>query len=588
MIKPIKRSVKISKGIIYIFLMIYLIIIGISLESFINYYTKEHPGELPVFLNYIPWACYLGALFSGIGLIIYARNVRINKTRELKSQKRSHGSLYKQALFAIIFGFSLVPLLGPVIDQGVNDHNFSIYNHGDFGCSDFSNMIKDIDGEGYDVMSLQSSLSALQRTDKKVLLVLMGPNSFYNPIFEIPFFIKFFQNGNSLLLCHDHGSTSQLLWEIFAASALNLLNGSSIEDLVPVTLFPTGYLRDNASFSVNPLFPIITNFEDHSTGITSGVHEVILSAASAAAGGPLVDIFGWNVHGSSSDVFSFVDKNNDKKYDYEDDYLDLTFLNILLDIPEEFLKLPLGFPFTPAVFMSKETSKNRIFVSSDASLWNNEMINLPYDNEILGRNVIRWLTRQDQPENPKSDWIVVFDEAHIRPEQSRDLSSAGIFGFILQYVIHLSTNPVTLWLYPLIAVYSLRKYLPKSGSKKAQKKKTKREEQKEDVIRFRTSSFFAKKIEWYHNKAQYSKALTLLNRRLERKLNVQLGDKKLNTKNVVELIQLKDPNITKNKVKRIARFIDTIMDLKLGKLKIRDEIQFENLFFEMEWVVNNI
>ncbi|MBY9005409.1 MAG: hypothetical protein KGD63_01490 [Candidatus Lokiarchaeota archaeon] len=583
--KPVKRSVKISKGIIYTFFIIYLIIIGISLEGFINFYTNQHPGELPVFINYIPWVCYLGSIFSAIGLIIFARNVRVHKTRELKSQKKSHGSLYKQALFGIIFGFSLVPLLGPVIDKGVNDHNFSIHNSGWNGCSDFSDIIK---GNGFDVMSLQSSLSATERMDKNILLVLMGPNSVYNPIFEIPFFIKFFQERNSLLLCHDHGSTSVLLWEIFAASAINLLNGSSIDDLVPVTLFPKGYLRDNASFLINPLFPVITSFSDHSTGITSGVSQVLLSKASAAAGGPLVDIFGWNVHGKSSDVYSFVDKNNDKKYNYSDDYLDLTILNGILNIPEQFLKFPLGYPFTPTVFMSKQTTNSRIFVSSDASLWNNDLINRPgYDNSQLALNVINWLTRQDQGD-ARSDWVVVFDEAHIRPEQSRDLSSAGIFGFIMQYIVHLSTNPITLWIYPLIAVYSLKKYLPKSGGKKARKKERKAEEEKEEVIKFRTSSFFAKKIEWYHNKAQYGKALTLLNRRLERKLNVQLGDRKLTTKNVVDLIQQKDSNITKNKVKRIARFIDNMIDLKIGKLKIRDEIQFENLFFEMEWVANNL
>ena len=594
--KPAKRSVKFSKGIIYTFFIVYLIVIGISLEGFINYYTDAHPGELAVFLNYIPWLCYIGSIFSFVGLIIFARNIRMHKTRELKSKGKSHGSLYKQALFLIIFSFSLVPLLGPVIDKGVNDHNFSIHNSGWNGCSDFKETIENMGNENdrYDVMSLQSSLSAVERLDTNVLLVLMGPNSFYNPLFEIPFFIDFFQGDNSILIAHDHGSTKELLWEIFIASTITLI-GSNTTELIPVTLFSEGYLRDNLSHYVNdfgehfPDIPVITDFDDHGTGITSGINNIILNRASAPIGGPLTTAFGWNVIGQTSN-YGYVDKNGNIEYEIDKDVIDISFMRIFVpEIPEALTKLPLGppFPFSPLpVFMAKDTGNTRIFVSGDASLWSNQLVNKPgYDNNQLGQNVISWLTRQDT--QPKSNWTIVFDEAHIRPEQSRDLSSAGIFGFIMQYIIHLSTNPITAWIYPLLAVYTLRKYLPKKG-KKAERKKIEEEEKKEEKIRFRTSSFFAKKIQWYHEKSQYSKALTLLNRRLERKLNVQLGDKKLTTKNVIDLIELKDPNISKNKVKRIARFIDNILDLKAGKLKIRDGIEFENLFFEMEWVANNI
>ncbi len=34
--------------------------------------------------------------------------------------------------------------------------------------------------------------------------------------------------------------------------------------------------------------------------------------------------------------------------------------------------------------------------------------------------------------------------------------------------------------------------------------------------------------------------------------------------------------------------MDKILLIKEGKEKIRNEQDFENLFFEMEWVVNNI
>jgi hypothetical protein len=53
------------------------------------------------------------------------------------------------------------------------------------------------------------------------------------------------------------------------------------------------------------------------------------------------------------------------------------------------------------------------------------------------------------------------------------------------------------------------------------------------------------------------------------------------------MIKAKEPGISRYKIKRISRFMDTVLDIKGGK-KINDERIFEELFFEMEWVVNNI
>ncbi len=212
------------------------------------------------------------------------------------------------------------------------------------------------------------------------------------------------------------------------------------------------------------------------------------------------------------------------------------------------------------------------------------MINEPgYDNSQFGKNIIDWLTYGES----KEDWVVIFDEAHIRPEYSRDFTSAGIFGFITQYIVHLSTNPITAWIYPLLAIYSLKKYLPKKDEKK-EKKKAKEQETQEERERFRTSSFFAEKIEWYREKSRYGKALTLLYRRLERKLNALLSGRKITTQNVMAMVIAKDPKITKLKIRRISKFMDRIIAIKEGKMKVKNEQDFENLFFEMEWVVNNL
>ncbi|MFW9782108.1 MAG: hypothetical protein ACFFFB_07480 [Candidatus Heimdallarchaeota archaeon] len=578
------KNVNLSKGIIFVFFTIFLIFYGIFMSDFMDIFEENNPGEaLPSYLSYIPFVCYVGAIFLGISFIIFLRNITAQKSREVLSRKKVQtGSIYKEALLLTIFIFAFVPLIGPIFDRGENDQNFSIYNDDWNGASDFKYTLEQ---EGYDIMAIQTSLSATERLNKlnkSILLILLGTNQFYNPINEIPYFINFFKSTvpNSLLICHDHGSTSTLLWEIFIASALD----PDIQGALPVTIFPNGILRDNGSYELRPDFPVIESFPGHPTTAgtnppSTNIDRIILSEASAVVGGPFVTYFGWDVVGSTTD-YSYVDVNGDYMYKEVDDYVDLSMISAVIPVfPDR-----LGLGRAQTVFVAKDTGIGRIFLSADASLFNNELINQPgFDNRQFGINIVNWLTFN----HPKEDWVIAFDEAHIRPEYSRDLTSAGIFGFIIQYIIHLSTNPITAWIYPLLAVYTLRKYLPKKDEK-AQKKKAKKQEQKEEHERFRTSSYFAQKIEWFRNKNEYSKALKLLYRRLERKLNTQLGDRLISTKNVVDLAIAKEPNISKVKTKRISKFIDRMLSIKEGKSKVKNEQDFENLFFEMEWVVNNI
>ncbi len=573
-----KKSIFISKLIVFAFFSIYFIIFGVILSQFINSAQISNPGSIPIYITYIPLLCYVGSIFTLLGLLIVIRNARTEKPKgPKKDTKLKASAMYKQALFLIIFVFSFVPLFASIIDSGVNDQNFSIYNYDYYqGGYRFKHLIEN---QGYtDIRAVQSSLSATQRlgieSNKSILLILFGPNQFYDPVFEIPYFINFFEGGNSLLILHDHGSTSTLLWEILIASMFDpTIN-------IPVTVFPDGILRDNQSFERNPEFPVISNFSPHPT--TSGINKVVLSRATAAVGGPLISFFGWNPIGFST-IYGFVDKNGDKMYKYEDDSVDLTFMNASLPmIPDYLLKVPLG-GFPQTVFMAKDLGGSRIFVSSDASMFNNELImNTNFDNARFATNIINWLTYGE------NDWIIVFDEAHIRPEFMRDLTSAGIYGFIMQYIIHLSTNPITAWIYPILAVYSLKKYVPKKDKKKEQKKKAEEQEKKEQRMKFRTSSFFAEKIQWYKDKRKFEKGLTLLFRRLERKLNSQLSGSPITTDNVANLVIAKDPNAKKFKIRRITRFLEKMLAIKNGKLKIRNENEFQEFFYEMEWVSVNI
>lgn len=578
MVKPGKattKSINISKGIIFSFFTIFLIIFGIVLSEFSVSYQIFDPEGFPVFLTYLPLLSYIGAIFCGVGFIIVLRNATSQKSRQTQSRKKiKSGSIYKNALFLIIFIFSFIPILSPIIDRGENTQHFSVYNDRWNGCSELKDIIET---EGYEVMTVQSSLSAIERLDKSVLLILMGPNQFYDPIFEVPFFINFLNGSNSLLICHDHGSTSTLLWEILIASVFN-------PDIsVPLTIFPNGILRDNASYDTTPEFPVIKNFNPHATmSYPNSISQVILSRASCAVGGEFITHFGWTSVGETT-MSGFIDKDDNKRYTSPEDDLNLGFMSIIdlgFPLPETF---PLG-GYSQQVFLAHEmgsVDQPRIFVSADASLFNNELIDEPgYDNMDFAINIIEWLTFINDGRS-KDEWIIVFDEAHIRPEYSRDLTSAGIFGFIMQYIVHLSTNPITAWIYPVLAFYTLRKYLPKKDKKEEERKIAEEEEKKEEKARFRTSSFFAQKIEEFRDKSKYAEALKLLYRRLERKLHSQMKGQKISTRSVVDFVIAKDPSIAKSKIKRLSKFMDTILSIKDGKYKVREAEDFEELFFEM-------
>ena len=115
--KTTGKNVHVSMGLILGFLTIFLIIYGIFLTNFIEDYQRSNPtGSLPIYISYLPLVCYIGALFLGIGMLIYIRNVNIQKTREIQSRKKvKSGSIYKQALFITIFIFVFIPLFGMVL-----------------------------------------------------------------------------------------------------------------------------------------------------------------------------------------------------------------------------------------------------------------------------------------------------------------------------------------------------------------------------------------------------------------------------------------------------------------------------------------
>ncbi len=502
--------------------------------------------------------------------------------REFRRSKKSSWGI-QQALLVVLFIFAWIPLLGHIIDGGMNYRDHSVYNTRPTGNSEFREYVESM---GYETYAVQSSLSSLIRMNRSVCLVVFDPKQTYNPLAEVPFFIEMFDVNRtfdfSMLVCDDHGSTTSLMTEMFLSSAAA---AGSLSDTVPLALFPKGTLIDNATYDTAPWFPIIQDFTSHPT--TSGVSQVVLSRASAVLGGDLLSFFGWETIGRSSASYSFVDVNGDNMYKYEDDNYPIpeALINVLADFAG--LYFPEGIPlggYPQVTFAAKEISAGkRIFLSSDASLFDNDLITR-YDNLQFAYNIIDWLTYGDR------EIAIVFDESHNAPYGRREFNSAAMFGMFQGYINWLSTNPFLSWIYPLWAVRVIARWVPKDKDKK-RKKKRQEEEIEEEIkeLQFRTSSFFAEKINWYRINKEYNQALVLLYRRLERKINKMMGGTPPTVDTIVAQIKEAQQQYMKSEeLDRIRNFLIKMEQIKSKQIEIIDEKEFHDMFFEMEWTNEHI
>ena len=127
---------------------------------------------------------------------------RSGTLKEFSRQRKGQGEQveginlgFKAAMFLTIFFFAWAPILLPIIDQGENNNHNSIYNE---DWNGWSNYRTELENEGYNISSIQSSLSTIVslNTTKHIILVCPGPNKFYNPASEIPFFLTAFKENS--------------------------------------------------------------------------------------------------------------------------------------------------------------------------------------------------------------------------------------------------------------------------------------------------------------------------------------------------------------------------------------------------------
>lgn len=605
-------NMKGSKQIISFTFLVIVYILAIVPLGIGIYISLQNYALIAEYTNYI------GIVFLAIG-IFRAVTTLVNSAKEMsKKVTASEGTGPKgvsfgitSAIFVLIFFLAWAPIVLPLVDHGENTKSNSIYNANWNGWSNFADTLE---GLNYEVRSVQSSISTIAQLDsnKHVVLVVAGPNRFYNPASEIPFLLTAFKTNFSMMICDDHGTAGSLLTESFVASFVATKNP---EQATPLTFFPNGVLIDNESYWVTPEFPVIKDFADHP--ITNGISNVILGHATGFLGGEFLSGFGWDFIGQTSGHYSFIDVKRDNKYDQSTDVYPfpgaisglLAGQSGTLGLMGAFLEqgIPLG-GYAQAVFSTKEianhasyqsgndtiTYSSRIFCATDATWLDNELTNVQgYDNLDMGIQVIEWLTFTKDPE----DTIIVFDEAHIAPDSPTwnvgrtEMSSAASFGAVQQYLNWMSTNPILGIVAPLFLLQTFRKFIPKEDNKKKiQLRDLEEYERNKARLKFRTSSFFAQKINWYRQHRKYKQAILQLFRRLERKVNRLLGDSgDRSLAAVMAAIEREHGRYYSSDIyKRIQAFFEKMFKLKAGKDNIRDEREFELLFMEMSWVSDKI
>ncbi|UYP48174.1 hypothetical protein NEF87_004459 [Candidatus Lokiarchaeum ossiferum] len=577
------------------------------------------------YLNYIPLIFMAIVAFSAISSLSSAtKNISTERIASGESGSKSSFGI-KTALMVMVLILMWLPIVYPVVDGGENKKTNSIYNPLWNGWSNFREALEaDTEDGGYTVMSVQSSLSTISQLDKtkQVILVIPGPNVFYNPAAEVPYLLEAFSSNFSMFICDDHGTTETLMTEMFAAS----IGVLGFEHATPLTFFPKGILYENNTYSngdpmywKNPTFPIISDFPAHE--INQGIDQVVLGQATAFLGGSMLNMLGWNFIGQTSGSYSYIDTSGDGMYDPLEDVYTLggNIGDVLTSVSSDNAEMGIattmlkgGFPlggYEQAVFSTKDMGvnvaaingvhSNRVFCATDASWLNNELTSIDeFDNLQMGLNAMDWLTCG----RAHSDVIVVFDEAHITLDEQESLfgvnlagrteiNSAASFGAVQGYVNWLSTNPILGLVYPLFALQTLRKWIPKEGNKKKiQLKDLEAAEREKSILKFRTSSFFAQKINWYRQHKKYNQALLQLYRRMERKLNRLLGnsgDRSIDA--ILRAIRVeRGKYLSKDHFNRIKRFLEMMFDIKRNKTVIKEEREFETLFMEMSWVNDHI
>ena len=251
------------------------------------------------------------------------------------------------------------------------EYDYSIYNPEWNGCSTLKSIIE---GEGYHVRTVISTVHFLSRLKGSAVLVIIGPSTRIT-YSEAEAIVEFIRRGGSLLLA-DKGGLSNMLARMLGFS----FNGAPLLDV--------------GSYTKNPNYPVVALTETHN--ISYGVDYIVLNHPTGLHREALPeDLYGVVIVARSSSA-SWLDENHNERWDVGEE-------------EGSFIPVVIAFNF----------GNGRVVLVSDPTVFTNDMIRYG-GNLAFAKNTIRWLSYGN------IEFPVIFDVTHIAglPEEPRLLAWA--------------------------------------------------------------------------------------------------------------------------------------------------------------------
>jgi hypothetical protein len=449
----------------------------------------------------------------------------------------------KEALWMVLFFLAWTPLgfLAATTVFNVNQtypQDFSIYNTSWNGTSDFRQMIE---GDGYQTLAIQSSMSVISRYNGSAVLVILGPVRDFS-IDAVLTISDHLANGGGVLLADDFGtSNSSFYWlnQFLGAGFGAYLDSLGVSGFIS---FTGGVLYDLDNYDISPKLPVITRANMVSHPILAGVDELHLNWATAIS--PTCALgFGGVAFTSTR---TWVESNSSD-------------LNPSPD-PDEY---PGRLPVVGALDMGLVADGAGRFVAvSDPSVFTNDMTRRFPDNSQFAANVINWLSHGN------SSQPVIFCEQLLATPV---LSGEFFYGSFLGRIMWASTN---LWLapiYPLMTAIGIKKYLP--DMKKPEIKSV------SEVFMRKGQTYFGERMSYYRTEGNYARVVKMLYRKLRRSLQKKYQWSQYEPKKVWELIRVKDPGRKEDDFYKTISRINEVSSRPGIKIK---ENEMMRLFFWMK------
>jgi hypothetical protein len=455
---------------------------------------------------------------------------------------------WKEYLQVILFILSWAPvgvLIGTSVFnvEATYEYDYGIYTENNNGTSLFR---ASIEGAGYDVKTIQSSMSTLGRYEGNATLVILGPVVDFS-VDTILVIFQHLTSGGGVLIADDFGTanSSFALLNLLLQGAMQGQGGINLTGLLN---FPQGVLFDLDSYGPNPLLPIVTDFHSvagYGATLTQGVGSLHLNYASVITPTSLLGYMGF----AWTTQRAWCEKN----------LTSITTREAWPD-PDEWSGV---LPIAGAIDLGDMLAPGagRLVAVSDPSIFINDMVEDFGENLRFGMNIINWLAYGDtDPDKP-----IVFCENLLEVPWS---SPEFFFGLYLGRALWLSSMPLLAPLYPLVTILGIRKYLP--DPKKPEVKSV------SDVFLRRGQTYFSERMSYYRSEGNYGRVVKMLYRKLRRAMVKKYQWREFDIKKVYELMRYKDPSINQDNFNRIIARIEEIASNPGIKVK---ENEMMSLFF---------